>query len=148
MSDNASVNRYRFVPASIASHMCLGGIFAWSVFNEPITRVHGVLVPAAADWTLTQTSVTFSLVMGGFVWGAFAARYFESWGPRACTSLGALSLGLGFGMASTAIQLSSLPLLYAGGAVWGLSLAWSYVPPVGVLLKWFPDRKGFAAGGW
>jgi MFS family permease len=147
VADNRDVNRYRFVPAAILNHMCLGGVFAWSVFNEPITRMHGVLAPAVSDWTLSQTSVTFSLVMGGFVWGGLVSHYFEPWGPRFTCTLGALSLGAGFALASTALTTHNLQLLYAGGAVWGLSLAWSYVPPVTVLLSWFPDRKGFASGG-
>jgi hypothetical protein len=145
--DNASINRFIFVPAAIINHMCLGGVFAWSMFNEPITHLHGVVAPAVADWTLSQTSMTFSLIMGGFVWGAFVAKYFVPWGPRFTCSLGALSLGVGFAVAASALTTGSLPLLYLGGGIWGLSLAWSYVPPVDVLLKWYPDRKGFASGG-
>lgn len=56
VGDNAGVNRYRFVPAAILNHMCLGGVFAWSMFNEPITRLSGVLAPAAGDWLLSSTS--------------------------------------------------------------------------------------------
>ena len=52
----------------------------------------------------------------------------------------------GFGLASLAVYNQSLPLLYLGGAVWGLANGWAYVPPVATLLKWFPDRKGFASG--
>jgi hypothetical protein len=58
VSDNATVNRYRFVPAAIVNHVCLGGVFAWSMFNEPITRLSGVLAPAAGDWLLSSTSAT------------------------------------------------------------------------------------------
>jgi hypothetical protein len=52
---NDDVNRYKFVPAAILNHVCLGGVFAWSMFNEPITRLSGVLVPAAGDWLLSST---------------------------------------------------------------------------------------------
>lgn len=60
--------------------------------------------------------------------------------------IGATSLMSGFGLASLAVYNQSLPLLYLGGAVWGLANGWAYVPPVATLLKWFPDRKGFASG--
>jgi MFS family permease len=85
--------------------------------------------------------------MGGFVWGAFIGKYLERWGPRASCLLGATSLGGGFALASLALATHNLPLLYAGGAVWGMSLSLSYVPPVAMLMQWFPDRKGFASGG-
>ena len=98
--------------------------FASHRVAQPITRLNGVLAPAASDWLLSQTSTTFSLVMGGFVWGAVVGKYLDQFGPRASCMLGALSLGAGFGLASVGLAACNLPLLYAGGAVWGMSLAW------------------------
>jgi MFS family permease len=85
--------------------------------------------------------------MGGFVWGAFTGKHLMRWGPRASCVLGACTLGGGFAIASVALSTANLPLLYVGGAVWGMSLSLAYVPPVATLLQWFPDRKGFASGG-
>ena len=43
-------NRFKFVPpAALANHICLGGIFAWSVFNKPLTSLYGVVAPASSD---------------------------------------------------------------------------------------------------
>ena len=39
------------------------------------------------------------------------------------------------------LQMHSLPMLYAGGLVWGLSNGWAFTPPVAALLNWFPERK-------
>lgn len=139
-------NRYLLVPAAMTNHLCMGSVFAWSIFNQPLTRLNGVLVPAANDWSMGDISITFSLVMGGFVWGALLGKTLDAWGPRASCLVGGTCLASGFGLGALAIQLHSLPLLYLGGAVWGLANAWSYVPPVATLLKWFPDRKGFASG--
>ena len=138
--------RWKLVPFATANHLALGSIFAWSVFNQPLMRIHGVLAPSATDWALGDITLTFSLVMGGFVWGAVFGKYLENFGPRASCLIGSTSLGLGFSLAALATQTGSLPLLYLGGTVWGLANGWAYVPPVSTLIKWFPDRKGFASG--
>lgn len=56
-------NRYALIPAAIANHLSLGSIFAWSVFNHPLTTVEGVVAASASDWSLGDTSLTFSLGM-------------------------------------------------------------------------------------
>ena len=50
-------------------------------------------------------------------------------------------------MAGAGVMMHQLPLVYAGygllgGAGWGLG----YISPVSTLMKWFPDRRGMAAG--
>jgi len=140
-------NRWKMVPVCILNHMCLGSIFAWSQFNQPLTCLNGVVSQASVDWTLQDINMTFSLVMGGFVWGAIFGKYLESFGPRVSCLIGATALGSGFGLAALATQIQSIPVLYAGGLTWGLANGWAYVPPVTVLMRWFPDRKGFASGG-
>ena len=89
------MNRLLLIPAAVTNHVCLGSIFAWSVFNRPLTTIDGVVAQAATDWTLGQTSVTFSLVMGGFLWGGILGNLLERMGPRACCLVGAASLGSG-----------------------------------------------------
>ena len=138
--------RWKLVPFATANHLALGSIFAWSVFNQPLMRVQGVLSPAAADWNLGDITITFSLVMGGFAWGALVGKYLDRFGPRASCLIGSTSLGVGYSLAALATQTGSLPMLYLGGTIWGLANGWAYVPPVSTLIKWFPDRKGFASG--
>lgn len=144
--NTTSFPRYRLLPFAMVNHLCLGSILAWSMFNVPLTRLDGVVAPAAHDWMLGDIGVTFSLVMGGFVWGSILSSRLQVWGPRACGLMGAAALGTGFCAASAAIATQSLPLLYFGGLIWGMSNGLSYVPPVAMLLQWFPDRKGFASG--
>lgn len=38
-------NRWRVPPASIAIHLCIGSVYAWSVFNLALTRELGVVAP-------------------------------------------------------------------------------------------------------
>ncbi|KAH9256315.1 hypothetical protein BASA81_005536 [Batrachochytrium salamandrivorans] len=141
-----SRTRWVLIPFATANHVCLGSVFAWSLFNQPLMRLNGVVAPAASDWTLGDSTTTFSLVMGGFAWGFVFSRYLDQFGPRTCQLLGAASLGGGFSLAALAVHEHSLPLLWLGGGVWGLANGWAYMPPVSNLMKWFPNRKGFASG--
>lgn len=92
----ATFNRYALIPAAITNHLSLGSIFAWSVFNQPLTTVDGVVAASAADWSLGDTSLTFSLVMGGFAWGGLFGNFLKHLGPRACGVIGATTLGTGY----------------------------------------------------
>ena len=76
-----------------------------------------------------DVAITFSLVMGGFAWGALLGKTLDAWGPRMSCLIGGASLGTGFAVGAAAINLHSLPLLYLGGAVWGLANGWAYVAP-------------------
>jgi hypothetical protein len=52
-------NRWRVPLASAAIHLCIGSVYAWSIFNPPLTRVQGVVTSSAEDWTLAEASRTF-----------------------------------------------------------------------------------------
>ena len=39
-------NRWKVPPASIAIHLCIGSVYAWSIYNPPLTRIQGVVVAA------------------------------------------------------------------------------------------------------
>jgi len=46
-----------------------------------------------------------------------------------------------------AIFLRSLPLLYLFyGVIGGIGLGTGYITPVSTLVKWFPEKRGFATG--
>src|SRR5690349_7506936 len=76
-------NRWRIPPASIAIHLCIGAVYAWSIFNPSLVRVRGVAVPAADDWTLPQVVGVFTvaIVFLGLS-AALAGKWLERVGPR------------------------------------------------------------------
>jgi hypothetical protein len=43
-------NRWLVPPASIAIHLCIGSVYAWSIYNPALVRAFGVVTPAADDW--------------------------------------------------------------------------------------------------
>jgi MFS family permease len=141
-------NRWWVPLASVAIHLCIGSVYAWSNFNAPLTRVRGVLASAPSDWTLGQVVwiFTVAIVFLGLS-AAFAGKWLEHVGPRAVGTVAAICWGGGFLVGSLGIELHQLWLLYLGyGVIGGCGLGLGYVSPVSTLLKWFPDRRGMATG--
>lgn len=141
-------NRWRVPPASIAIHLCIGSVYAWSVFNPPLTRELGVVAPAASDWSLGSVVWIFSvaIVFLGLA-AAFAGKWLEEVGPRMVGVSAAVLWGGGFLIGSAGIATHQLWLLYLGyGVLGGCGLGLGYVSPVSNLLRWFPDRRGMATG--
>jgi MFS family permease len=145
---DSTYNRWLVAPAAIATHLSIGSVYAWSMFNEPLTRELGVVASAASDWALPSVVPIFSMsiVFLGLS-AAVAGRWLEDVGPRLCGSLAALCWGGGFLVSAAGIHLHSLPMLYVGyGVLGGIGLGLGYVSPVSTLLRWFPDRRGMATG--
>jgi MFS family permease len=141
-------NRWRVPPASIAIHLCIGSVYAWSLFNPALTREFGVLTPAASDWSLTSVVWIFSvaiLFLG--LSAAFGGKWLEKVGPRFVGVVAGFCWGGGFLIGSLGIASHQLWLIYLGyGVIGGIGLGLGYVSPVSTLLRWFPDRRGMATG--
>ena len=76
-------NRWLVPPAALAIHLCIGQIYAYSVFNIPLTRIQGIDASIAGDWKLTAIGWIFSIAL--FTLGASAAlfgKWLERVGPR------------------------------------------------------------------
>src|SRR6185503_10927394 len=67
----------------------------------------------------------------------------DRFGPRPVVMVGGLLCGIAWVMNSVA---SSLALLYVAAAIGGIGAGAVYGTCVGNALKWFPDRRGLAAG--
>ncbi len=113
-------SRWRIAPASMAIHLCIGSVYAWSIFNTPLTREFGVVASSAADWSLGSVVPIFStaIVCLGLS-AAVAGKWLEEVGPRAVGLLSAVCFGGGFAVASLGLLYHSLPLVYAGYGVLG-----------------------------
>ncbi|MBI1374169.1 MAG: MFS transporter [Phycisphaera sp.] len=141
-------NRWLVPPASIAIHLCIGSVYAWSIFNPPLTKVHGVVASAPEDWTLSEVVWVFTvaiLCLG--LAAAVAGKWLENVGPRKVGVVAACCWGGGFIVGGVGILTHQLWLLYLGyGVIGGVGLGLGYVSPVSTLIKWFPDRRGMATG--
>ncbi len=141
-------NRWKVPPASIAIHLCIGSVYAWSIFNLPLTRAFGVVAPASNDWSLQDVTWIFSVAIVALgLSAAFAGRWLEKVGPRMVGVVAAICWGGGFLIGALGIYMHQLWLLYLGyGVIGGCGLGLGYVSPVSTLIRWFPDRRGMATG--
>jgi MFS family permease len=141
-------NRWLVPPASVAIHLCIGSVYAWSVYNPALTRVFGVVTPAADDWRLADAAFIFTvaIVFLGLS-AAVAGKWLEDVGPRKVGTVAALCWGGGYLIGGLGISLHNLWLVYLGyGVIGGCGLGLGYVSPVSTLIRWFPDRRGMATG--
>ena len=144
----ADYNRWRVPVASVAIHLCIGSVYAWSIYNPPLTRVLGVVTTAADDWNLSEVVWVFTvaIVFLGLA-AAFAGKWLEQVGPRMVGVVSACCWGGGYVIGGIGIMTHQLWLLYLGyGVIGGCGLGLGYVSPVSTLIRWFPDRRGMAAG--
>jgi len=141
-------NRWLIVPAALGIHLCIGSVYAWSLFNPSLIKRIGVVTSAADDWSLKSVVWVFTvaIVFLGLS-AAVGGKWLEKVGPRMVGVFAACCWGGGFIVGGFGIVTNQLWLLYLGyGVIGGCGLGLGYVSPVGTLIRWFPDRRGMATG--
>src|SRR5437660_4969050 len=131
-------NRWVIAIAGVFFQIALGAVYAWSVFRLPLAKQFGWSI---SEVTLTFTISIFVLGVAAFLGGLWLNRR----GPRVVALTGGLFYGAGVFLASFSDhKLWWLYLTY--GVIGGIGLGFSYIVPVAVLVKWFPDRRGLITG--
>ena len=105
-------NRWKVPIAALSIHLCIGQIYAFSVFNQPLTKVIGITESDPGDWKLTTLGWIFSIAL--FFLGASAAtfgKWMERVGPRMAMLASALCFASGFMISSLGIHLHQIWLL-------------------------------------
>jgi MFS family permease len=133
-------NRWLIPPAALAVHLCIGQVYATSVYKAALV--------ADFQSSLKTIGYIFSLAI---VMLGLSAALFGTWvdrnGPRAAMFVSACFWSVGFLVGSLGIATDQLWLLYLGyGVIGGIGLGIGYISPVSTLIKWFPDRPGLATG--
>jgi MFS family permease len=141
-------NRWLIAPAALGIHLCIGSVYAWSLFNTALTRRVGVVTSAADDWTLKSVVSVFTVAIVCLgLSAALAGKWLERVGPRVVGFVATCCWAGGFLLGAVGIVTGNLWLLYLGyGVVGGCGLGLGYVSPVSTLISWFPDRRGMATG--
>ncbi len=110
--------------------------YGWTLFVNPIAERHG--------WTRAAIQIAFTIFVVTETWLVPIEGYLvDKFGPRPVVFIGGLLCGVGWVTNSFA---GSLTVLYVAAALSGIGAGAVYGTCVGNALKWFPDRRGLAAG--
>jgi OFA family oxalate/formate antiporter-like MFS transporter len=139
-NENLESKRWLIAIAAIVMQLCLGTVYAWSVFKKPFMTAHG--------WGETETQVTFMICIGMIgIAAAFGGTLVDKKGPKFVATIGGILFGIGTLLAGLADQLGSIWLLYLGfGFIAGLGNGFGYITPIATLIRWFPDKRGLVTG--
>jgi OFA family oxalate/formate antiporter-like MFS transporter len=110
--------------------------YGWTLFVTPIDQKY--------HWGRAAIQVAFTLFVLTETWLVPLEGYLiDRFGPRLMTLFGGVLVGASWTMNAFA---ASLAMLYASAAIGGVGAGIVYAAAVGNSLKWFPDRRGLAAG--
>ena len=110
--------------------------YGWTLFVDPISKTN--------HWDRASVQLAFTFFVMTETWMVpLKAWIGDRYGPRPVMMAGAVLIAIAWVINAYA---HSLGLLYLGAVVAGLGAAAIYGTCVGNALKWFPDKRGFAAG--
>lgn len=131
------LNRWLVVLGAILLQICLGSIYSWSLFNQPLIDKFG--------WEKSSVVLTFSITIAMFAFSTiFAGKLQDKIGPKKVSILGGILFGLGLILSSRATSLIELYICY--GIIGGAGVGVTYVGPLTTCVKWFPEKRGFITG--
>lgn len=131
---------YRWIAlgAAVLCQMCLGATYSWSVFIEPIRD--------ATRATQAQAQYPFSLFYAVFPFMVMLQSFFPlRLKPHVLASAGGVIFGLSWILAGVGIADARWVTLCIG-AFGGIGVGAVYLIPLSVVIAWFPNHRGFAAG--
>jgi MFS transporter, OFA family, oxalate/formate antiporter len=110
--------------------------YGWTLFVDPIDAAH--------HWGRVSIQLAFTIFVVTETWLVPVEAWFvDKYGPSIVVMFGGVMIALAWVLNSYA---DSLMMLYAAAVVAGIGAGAVYGTCVGNALKWFPDRRGLAAG--
>src|ERR1700722_7782202 len=111
--------------------------YVWTLFVPSFQKTTGSIL-SEVQWTITFLIVlqTWLSPLQGFL--------IERLGPKVLIGLGAAMSGVGWIASSYITTIWGLYATY--GLLWGVGPGIFYIGIVGLMVKWFPDRRGLATG--
>ncbi len=135
--------RWVFVLAGLIMNLCLGTVYAWSVFRKPLQDLFST---PEVKITATQTLLPYMLFLAIFtvlmpISGRLLQRGIH---PRVLSIIGSVLVAAGWILSRYASDVNYLYLTY--GVIAGAGVGIVYGIPIAVATRWFPDMKGLAVG--
>lgn len=133
--------RWIILAASCLINLCIGSLYAWSVFATPmaayLTSVTGSEVASLAIiFTIANAVGPITMISGGFI--------NDKIGPKWAIFIGGILFGLGMIASGFAKSVGMLLLTYGLGV--GLGVGMVYGCTVSNSVKFFPDKRGLVGG--
>ena len=111
--------------------------YVWTLFTGPLNQKLGT--------TLAELQWTFSLLIILQTWCSPMQAYLvDRFGPRLLISVGAAMSGGGWVLSAYVDNIWALYFTY--GIICGFGTGIIYVGIIGLMMRWFPDRRGLATG--
>lgn len=133
--------RWIILAASCLINLCIGSLYAWSVFATPmaayLSSVTGSEIAGLAIiFTIANAVGPITMISGGFI--------NDKIGPKWVIFIGGILFGLGMIASGFAKSVGMLLLTYGLGV--GLGVGMVYGCTVSNSVKFFPDKRGLVGG--
>ena len=140
---NLDKRRWIILAAGCFINLCLGSIYAWSVFSNAMAEYFntalGMSVTAgdlAIVYTIANAVGPITMISGGW--------FNDKFGPKKVILVGGIMWGLGMFLSGFATSIGFLIVTY--GLVGGLGLGMAYGSTISTCVKFFPDKRGLIGG--
>ena len=106
-------SRWLVPPAALAIHLCIGQVYAFSVFKIPLTQLLGINKSLPEDWKQSELAWIFSLAIALLgISAAVFGKWLEGAGPRKAMFASATCFALGFFISYFGVVSHQLWLIY------------------------------------
>lgn len=140
---NLDKKRWIVLLAACFINLCLGSIYAWSVFSSAMTEYFNAslgmnVTPGdlAIVYTIANSVGPITMISGGW--------FNDKFGPKKVILVGGIMWGLGMFLSGFATSVGFLIVTY--GLVGGLGLGMAYGSTISTCVKFFPDKRGLIGG--
>ncbi|MEW9052127.1 MAG: OFA family MFS transporter [Neobacillus sp.] len=134
---NVQLNRWRILIASTLINICVGAIYAFSIFALPLTNVFNATMPEIMmAFTINAAISPIPMILGG--------KLVDKGGAKKAIILGGSMFGIGFILSGLATAPWMLYITY--GLITGMGQGIVYSATIGNTVKLFPDKRGLASG--
>lgn len=133
----AEQGRWMFVVLGFTINICLGSVYAYSVFRGPIQKL--------LNLNATEAGLPFMIFLALFATMVFfGGQVMAKLGPKMLGIIGGIVVGTGWILASFSTSAIMLTVTY--GLLGGAGVGLAYGVPLAVAGRWFPDKRGLALG--
>ncbi|WP_029319108.1 L-lactate MFS transporter [Butyrivibrio sp. AE3004] len=140
---NTDKRRWFILLACCLINLCLGSIYAWSVFSSAMTEYLNTTVglnlgpgDMAIVYTIANSVGPITMISGGW--------FNDHIGPKLVIMIGGIMWGAGMFFSGFATSVPFLIVTY--GLIGGLGLGMAYGSTISTCVKYFPDKRGLIGG--